>query len=107
MDTNIREVVDMYVDTISSVSGVSQIYLFGSHAYGAPHDKSDIDLMVIVDDNLKAVKKSIEINSALSGKRKIPLDILVNTFTDFHDAINEPSLQKRIKNEGVLLYGSH
>ena len=104
MKTGVKEVLDMYVNTIASMSGVLQIYLFGSHAYGTPHEKSDIDLMVIVDDNLKAVKMALTINMALVGNRKIPLDILVNTSSDFNVASNEPSLQNRIKNEGVLLY---
>ena len=104
MNAYVKEVVDMYVDVISSVSGVLQIYLFGSHAYGAPHEKSDIDLMIVVEDSLKALKMALVINNALSGKREIPLDLLVNTETDFNEALKEPTLQNRIKNEGVLLY---
>ena len=104
LDDNIKDTIDAYVAEIASVSGVLQIYLFGSHAYGTPHEKSDIDLLVVVEDNLKAVKMALTINSVLAGKRKIPLDILVNNSSDFHDAAKEPTLQNRIKNEGVLLY---
>ena len=104
MNAYVKEVVDMYVNAISSVSGVLRIYLFGSHAYGTPHEKSDIDLMVVVEDNLKALKMALVINSVLSGKRIIPLDLLVNTETDFNEALKEPTLQNRIKKEGMLLY---
>jgi Polymerase beta, Nucleotidyltransferase len=28
-----------------------EIYLFGSHAWGTPHDDSDVDIMVIVSES--------------------------------------------------------
>ena len=103
-DTRIKDALDAYVNAISSMDGVLQIYLFGSFAYGVPHEKSDIDLLVVVDDNLKAVKMSLAISSALEGKRTIPLDILVNTSSDFSEAAKAPTLQNRVKNKGLLLY---
>ena len=104
LDASIKDTLDGYIAEIASVSGVLQVYLFGSYAYGTPHEKSDIDLMVVVEDSLKAVKMALTINGVLAGKRKIPLDILVNNFSDFYEAAKEPTLQNRIKNEGVLLY---
>ena len=47
---------------------------------------------------------ALTINKALAGKRRIPLDIVVNNSSDFYEAAKEPTLQNRIKNEGVLLY---
>ena len=104
MDAKVKDIINMYVNDIASVSGVLQIYLFGSYASGAPHERSDIDLMVVIEDGLKADKMALAINSALVGKRIIPLDIIVNTLTAFNAAANEPTLQSRIKQEGVLLY---
>ena len=52
LDSNVKDALDAYVAEIASVSGVLQVYLFGSYAYGTPHEKSDIDLMVVVEDNL-------------------------------------------------------
>jgi len=103
-DSNVKDVLDAYVAAIASVAGVLQIYLFGSYADGLAHEKSDIDLMVVIEDNLKAANMSVIINTALMGNRKIPLDILVNTSSDFFEAAKEPTLQNRIKNKGVLLY---
>ena len=103
-DANVKIVLDTYIDIIASVLGVTQIYLFGSYANGIPHARSDIDLMVLVEDNLMVGKMAIIINRALVGKRNIPLDILVNTTSDFNRIAKEPSLQNRIKSEGVLLY---
>ena len=96
--------IDRYVSYISSLDGVLQIYLFGSYAYGTPHERSDIDLMVVVDDNLNTTKTAVKISKGLIGQRLIPLDILVNRRGDFHKAAAEPTIQSQIKNEGVLLY---
>ena len=89
---------------IASIEGVSQVYLFGSYAYGTPHEQSDIDLMVLIDDNLEAFQTTLTVNTALAGKRVIPLDVLVNRMSDFNGALGEPTLQQHIKDEGVLLY---
>jgi predicted nucleotidyltransferase len=102
---NINETINVYVNSIAPLTGVMQIYLFGSHAAGTAHEKSDIDLMVVVADNLKPDKMAIAVNKALVGSRTTPVDILVNTVSDFNEAATEPTIQNRIKNEGVLLYG--
>lgn len=104
MNEKIKPVLDNYVDTIASIDGVSQVYLFGSHAYGTPHEQSDIDLMVLIDDDFEPFKTTLTVNTALAGKRVIPLDVLVNRVSDFNGALGEPTLQKHIKDEGVLLY---
>ena len=100
----VRVALDKYVSFISSLEGVLQVYLFGSYANGSPHDESDIDLMVIIEDGLDAKRTAIGISNALIGKRDIPLDILVNRSTDFSAFSENPTLQKHIKDEGVLLY---
>ena len=101
---SIRAALDSYVSYISSLEGVLQIYLFGSCANGTTHERSDIDLMVIVDDSLNRAKMAITISKGLAD-RTVPLDVLVNRKTDFRRASNEPTLQHRIMSEGVLVYG--
>ena len=34
----VKAVLNTYTEYISSLEGVLQIYLFGSHAYGSPHE---------------------------------------------------------------------
>ena len=70
-----------------------------------PNEQSDIDLMVIVEDHLKTIKTAYAINVALIGKKEVPLDILVNRQSDFLDAAKDPSLQRHIMDDGVLVYG--
>ena len=105
MNESIREALENYVKYISSLDGVLRIYLFGSCANGTANERSDIDLMVIVDDRLDRSKTAITISKGLAN-RKVPLDVLVNRETDFNKASDEPTIQHRIKSEGVLMYGA-
>ena len=61
-----------------------KIILFGSHATGNPNKDSDIDIMVILDNNdvsktyTERLNKKIYIRNLLINiNRNIPLDILV------------------------------
>ena len=76
-------VLDLLVSSLKSMDPY-KIILFGSYANGNPDEHSDIDLMVVLDNNhiaetyqeyldkrLRVKKSVIEIN------RKVPLDILV------------------------------
>jgi predicted nucleotidyltransferase len=61
-----------------------KVILFGSYAKGNPDEDSDIDLMIILDNNhvsktyQERLNKKIFIrNLVLETNRKIPLDILV------------------------------
>jgi len=104
MERQIKEVINAYVDCISSDKDVVQIYLFGSCAYGEPQERSDIDLMVIIDDTLHTIKKSTALRKKLRGNRSVPMDMLVNRISDFEKSQSYPSIQKRIKEQGILLY---
>jgi predicted nucleotidyltransferase len=66
------------------VSDPYKIILFGSYANGHPNENSDIDLLVILDNNdvsatyQERLNKKIFIrNLVVEINRKIPLDILV------------------------------
>ena len=104
MKDAVRAALNKYVNLITSLDGVLQVYLFGSYANGTPNTESDIDLMVVVEDRLDAKRTAIKISNALIGKRDVPLDILVNRSVEFISFSENPTLQKQIKNEGVLLY---
>jgi predicted nucleotidyltransferase len=66
-----------------------KIILFGSHANGNPNEHSDIDLLVILDDDTIAKtyrerldKKIYVRNLVFDINQKIPLDILVYSKTE-------------------------
>ena len=61
-----------------------KIILFGSYANGDPNENSDIDILVILDNNHvsktyqeRLEKKILVKNLVIEINRKIPLDILV------------------------------
>ena len=104
MTDTVKKALDSYVDYISKQEGVLQIYLFGSCANGATHERSDIDLMVIVDDARNTGKMAVQISKGLAT-RDVHLDVLVNRKTTFYEAAENLTIQNTIKNTGVLLYG--
>ena len=80
---NYNTVIDNLVSSLKS-SDPLKIILFGSYANGNPNENSDIDLMVILDNNHvsknyeeRLNKKIVIRNLVLDINRKIPLDILV------------------------------
>ncbi len=81
------------------------IYLFGSYAWGTPHDESDLDFMLIVPEN---TEPTFELrrkgNRALAGIG-FSVDFLFNTPTSFENRGEHPSsLEYKIKNEGKIIY---
>ncbi|MCL2217488.1 MAG: nucleotidyltransferase domain-containing protein [Defluviitaleaceae bacterium] len=104
MDAQIKEAIRTYVEKISSDNDVLRIYLFGSCVYGVPHERSDIDLMVVIDDALHTIRKSSTLRKHLRGYRTVPMDMLVNRISDFEKSQTFPSIQKTIKEKGLLLY---
>ena len=61
-----------------------KIILFGSHANGNPNEHSDIDLMVVLDNNhisttyQERLDKKVSVRKlVLDINREVPLDILV------------------------------
>jgi uncharacterized protein len=81
------------------------IYLFGSYAWGEPHEDSDLDFMLVVPEN---VEHTFDLrrqgNRALAGIG-FSVDFLFNSPTSFNDRANHPSsLEYKIKKEGKIVY---
>lgn len=83
-----------------------QIILFGSHAWGAPDEDSDVDLLVIVphsDD--KPARRAARAYRCLRGLM-VPTDILVKTRAEVeHFRFVHASLESEILERGKVLYG--
>ena len=87
MDINV--VLDKLVSSLKP-SDPYKIVLFGSYANGIPNEHSDIDIMVILDnENVsrnfeERLNKRVFINNlVLEINRKMPLDILVYSREEF------------------------
>jgi len=103
MSEAVKVELDRFVEFISSLTGVLQIYLFGSYAHGEPRKDSDIDLMVIIDNNQDPFKTAFKIRKGLTDT-DFAIDIVVNRKSAFEEASENSSFQKSVKDNGVLLY---
>ena len=83
-----------------------QVWLYGSHAWGSPHEDSDVDLLVVVPHSDETpIRRSQRAHRCLRGLR-MPKDVLVETRQEI-DRVKElkTSLENFIFSRGRRLYG--
>ena len=83
-----------------------QVWLYGSHAWGNPHDDSDVDLLVVVPDSDETpIRRAQRAHRCLRGLR-MPKDVLVETRQEV-DRVKglKTSLENTILSRGRRLYG--
>ena len=83
-----------------------QVWLFGSHAWGSPHDDSDVDFLVVVPHSDESpIRRAQRAHRCLRGLR-LPKDVLVETRQEV-DRVKElkTSLENNILSRGRRLYG--
>ena len=100
-----RELMKTVVKKLVGSLSPERILLFGSHAWGAPDDNSDVDLLVIVaNSDLPPYKRARAGYRALRGVR-LSKDILVLTEAEFErQATVACSLARRVLEHGKVLY---
>jgi predicted nucleotidyltransferase len=83
-----------------------KIILFGSHAYGTPHGGSDYDFFVVLkDDSEKPILALQKIYRNLARRPMLtPVDILANYKSRFEWRSTQPTIERKIANNGVILY---
>ncbi len=90
-----------------------KIILFGSYAYGTPHQDSDIDLYVVTNDDFtpQSFKERMDVKLKISRtikdlQKTIPIDIITHT-KQMHKKFVElnSSFSREILQNGVKLYG--
>jgi predicted nucleotidyltransferase len=70
---------DMLEKLITSYAP-EKVILFGSHAYGTPHQDSDIDLLIIKETHERIIDRWVTVRRILfDPKRLVPLETLVLT----------------------------
>ena len=78
-----------------------KIILFGSFAYGTPHQDSDVDLLVVMPA-YDEINQSIRITLAFD--REFPLDLIVRTPERLRRRLAEgDSFLQEITSKGILL----
>jgi predicted nucleotidyltransferase len=89
-----------------------RIILFGSHASGEPGPESDVDLLVVTEDDFLpknfAEKNAIYLrvsNSITEIEKKIPIDLIVHTKAMHQKFIEMGSMfSRKITADGKVLY---
>ena len=83
-----------------------KIILFGSHAYGSPREESDYDFFVVIkDDSEKPILVLQKIYRNLARKPMLAqVDVLANYKSRFEWRSKHPTMERKIANDGVILY---
>jgi predicted nucleotidyltransferase len=97
-----RAAIRRFARRIAERFDPDKIILFGSLAYGTPHEESDVDLLVVMP-TYDEIAQSIRIKLAFD--REFPLDLIVRTpkRLRFWVAQGDSFLQE-ITTKGIVLY---
>ncbi len=95
----IDDVVRQIVEKFNPI----KIILFGSYAYGTPRRESDVDLLVVMETNMREVQQEILILKNI--EHRFGLDILVKTPKIFNERIQMgDTFLREIAQKGKVLY---
>ncbi len=95
-------VIRRYARAIAERFHPEQIILFGSHAYGRPHEDSDVDLLVIMP-TWSQHSQRVQIRMALTAP--FPMDLLVRTPKEVKRRLAEgDSFLTEVVTKGKVLY---
>ena len=95
------------VRRIVAVLHPEAIYLYGSHAYGEPHEDSDVDVLIVVGDSSSSPRKSaILAYGALRGLF-LPVEVKVVPRAEFERRAQWlSSIERVVSRKGKVLYES-
>ncbi len=90
------------------------VILFGSYAYGKPHKDSDIDLLVVINEEFLprtfSEKEDLYITVGqhiIDISKKVPVDLIVYTVPMYNQFIESgSSFSKEVLSRGIVLYES-
>ena len=107
MDTAIQTELDKLKEIIINAIPVEQIFLFGSYAYGNPHKYSDLDLYVVLKDEvtMRDLDAGLQIAMAIARKKSMPVDIIAKKKKDFTERLDDITLERIVKRDGIRIYG--
>jgi predicted nucleotidyltransferase len=97
-------VIRRYARQIAEMFHPEKIILFGSHAYGTPHEDSDVDLLVVMPAR-NELDQGVRIRWALPAP--FPMDLLVSKPANLKWRLEEgDSFLTEITTKGKVLYES-
>jgi predicted nucleotidyltransferase len=104
----INEEILKIKDVILNSIDCEKIFLFGSYAYGTPTVDSDYDFYVVLRDDfpdkpiiaMQTIRRNL-----MNFDTRMPIDLLANYKARFDYKSTQPTLERKIVREGVLLHG--
>jgi predicted nucleotidyltransferase len=102
----IPKIKDIILETLGE--NCEKIILFGSYAYGAPREDSDIDIYVVLKDGTKKPILWLQDVEHGFGRHEYygDVDVLANYKSRFEwRRAAGPTIERTIANKGVVLYG--
>ena len=97
------EKIEVEVQKIANHFGPDKIILFGSFAWGTPHEDSDLDVVIIQDSEKPRIQRMREIRSQIKTNK--PVDVIPLTQKEAALFRSKYSFYKQIFEEGKLVYG--
>jgi predicted nucleotidyltransferase len=107
-ESELEKILNEFTDRIQQQVAVKKIILYGSYAYGHPHEGSDIDLLVVSKD-FKGMSKleRIGLLMDIAHQVKAEVDIEVLGFTPHeYAAISPLSMLSVAKTKGQVIYSA-
>lgn len=104
--------LELIIEKLKESINPLKIILFGSYAHGNPSKDSDIDLLVVTNDNhypknyKEKMEKYLNVSTILSQfKKNIPIDLIVHTIPMHKRFIELGSMfSKEILKNGKVIY---
>jgi len=103
-NNDIAAIKDSILDTVGETC--EKIFLFGSHANGTARADSDYDFFVVLKDDTEKPILALQKIYRNLAKRPLPIsvDVLANYKSRFEWRSTQPTIERKIANDGVILY---
>jgi uncharacterized protein len=95
-------VIEEFAKKVGETFGPEKIILFGSYAYGQPHEDSDVDLLLIYADE-KMPRQPLRVRSTLHPG--FPLDVIIRSESEIDRRLSfNDSFVSEMIERGKVLY---
>jgi uncharacterized protein len=108
----LKQILDELIEGVIPIFGekLKRVILFGSYARGDYDEESDIDSMLLIDDDAKILnskyrKSVLRVISDIGLKHDILLCSVLQNEHDFYECVNGIPFYKNVEREGITLYG--
>lgn len=84
-----------------------EIYLFGSYAWGIPHEDSDLDLLIVIDHYTKDIHSLLVDGHRVLIDLDLSKDLVIYSKDDF-EKFSKDSMRfcYKVKNQGRQIYAA-